>query len=95
MNRPKLNYLVDALLFLTGLGMAFTGFVRWLAFSSGGGPHGRHWGQEQVFLSLTRHEWADIHRYLALVLVALVIVHIYLHWSWIVTMTRQIFGQER
>ncbi|MGO0123065.1 DUF4405 domain-containing protein [Desulfothermobacter acidiphilus] len=61
-----------------------------------GGPGfgGRHWGQEQVFLSLTRHTWTDIHRYLALVLIALVLVHIYLHWSWIVAMTRQLFASK-
>ncbi|ACX52843.1 conserved hypothetical protein [Ammonifex degensii KC4] len=102
MNRSKLNYLVDCLLFLVGLGLAFSGFVRWLVLPGGGGGYGWQWGhggsygwrlsQEQVFLFLTRHTWTDIHRYLALALVALVIIHLYLHWSWIVSMTRQIFG---
>ena len=44
-----------------------------------------------VFMNLTRHEWGDIHFYLALTFLVLLVVHLILHWDWIV---RQSFGTK-
>jgi len=34
-------------------------------------------------LGWSRHEWGDLHFWLALVLVALVAMHLILHWDWV------------
>lgn len=41
-----------------------------------------------VLWGLTRHEWGDIHYYLALGLMAILAFHLFLHWKWIVCVTR-------
>lgn len=91
MLKVRLNYWLGWLLFLDGLGLAVSGFVRWfiLPGSGRGGPR----SQEAVFI-FTRHTWTDIHQWLAVAFVVLVVLHIYLHWSWVVVMTRHIFGRK-
>jgi hypothetical protein len=37
---------------------------------------------------LTRHEWGDVHYYIALVLMAILAFHLVLHWKWIVCVTQ-------
>jgi len=32
---------------------------------------------------MNRHEWGEIHFYLGLSLLALILIHLILHWSWI------------
>ncbi|MCA9398174.1 MAG: DUF4405 domain-containing protein, partial [Candidatus Omnitrophica bacterium] len=36
-----------------------------------------------VFMGLTRHEWGDIHFYISIVFLILLLIHIILHWGWI------------
>ena len=40
-----------------------------------------------VFMGLTRHEWGQIHFYIALIFLILLIIHLVLHWKWIQAMT--------
>ncbi|WP_434073336.1 hypothetical protein [Moorella naiadis (nom. illeg.)] len=40
----------------------------------------------------SRHEWVGFHELLAVIAVILVIVHIVLHWSWVMATTKRIFG---
>lgn len=35
-----------------------------------------------LLFGLTRHEWGDIHFYLAVLLFAALTLHVYLHWNW-------------
>jgi hypothetical protein len=41
---------------------------------------------------MPRHEWGDIHFYLAVGFVALMVVHIILHWGWIKCYFKSLFG---
>jgi len=45
-------------------------------------------GQRYTVLGLSRHEWGDLHFYIALSLFATLSLHILLHWKWIVNLTR-------
>ena len=36
---------------------------------------------------LTRHEWGDVHFYIAMALFATMSLHILLHWKWIINIT--------
>lgn len=87
------NYILFILLFLFGLCQAVSGFVLWLVLSTGQGLQG---GRGLVdtdtgsFLSWTRHEWIDFHDWTALALVVLVVVHLILHWKWIIYTTKKV-----
>jgi len=63
-----------------GLAQAVTGFVLWLGFPTGGGGGGRGWGGgggvgNLTFWELSKHTWIDIHDWVAVALVVIVIVH--------------------
>jgi hypothetical protein len=47
------------------------------------GQGGRRGLGHETFLGLTRHEFGDLHFFIAALLVGLIAVHIILHWSWI------------
>lgn len=92
MFRAMLNYWLAWLLFLSGLGLAVSGFVRWFTLP-GGGRGGLR--QEEAVFVFTWHTWTGIHQWLAVIFLVLVGVHIYLHWSWLVVLTQKIFGKKK
>jgi len=90
MSRSTLNFILDLVSFLNLLGLAFTGFIIKYMLPPGTSGLGRilHGGsgrgvQIEEFWSMTRHEWGNIHFYLAVVFVVLMIIHVILHWTWI------------
>ena len=101
MKRSSLNFIVDLASFLNLLSLIFTGIIIKYILPPGSGGRGRdlHGGQgrEQIkdLLSMTRHEWGDIHFGLAALFVALMIVHIILHWSWIKNCFKSLLGHSQ
>jgi cytochrome b subunit of formate dehydrogenase len=83
------NYLIAAVMGLLGLVQLVSGFVLWLALPCGG----RGGGGGSTFL-WSRDVWLTMHNRSALLLAAIVIVHIILHWGWIVRTTRSYFGRK-
>jgi hypothetical protein len=83
------NYVIAAVMGLLGLVQLVSGFVLWLALPCGGGRG----GGDGTFL-FSRDVWLTMHNRAALLLAAIVIVHIILHWGWIVRMTKSYFGRE-
>lgn len=75
MNKHRLHFVVDLLAYLTLVGLAATGLL--LAYRL---PHG---SGAATMLGLTRHEWGDVHFWLAIGLIALVALHVALHWRWV------------
>ena len=95
MSKIKLYWsLVVGMVFL-GLAEAVSGFVLWLGFPSGGGG-GRGFGGGGIgnltFWGITKHTWVDIHDWVAVALVVLVLVHVLLHWKWIFRMAKNMFN---
>lgn len=87
MRRNALNFTIDALFFLAMLAMAWTGVIMRFILppgsgGRGGGMHGTLWGW-------SRHDWGDLHFWLAVTGVALLLVHVLLHWSWVYAMGRR------
>jgi cytochrome b subunit of formate dehydrogenase len=89
LRKATLNYLIALVMALLGLVQLVSGFVLWLALPSGG----RGGGGDGTFL-FSRDVWLTMHNRSALLLAAIVIVHIILHWDWIVRMTKSYFGRE-
>ena len=72
----------------------FTGAVLWIAIPSGAGPfrHSQLGGVSdpgREFLGLGRGTWIDLHTWGAVALVALVVLHVVLHYRWLWRQTRR------
>lgn len=105
MRRSSLNFIIDLVALLNLLGLASTGFIMKYILPPGTGGRGRmlrggrgaeHFGEEiKELWSMTRHEWGDIHFYLAVIFAVLMVVHIILHWSWIKAYFKSLLGFSR
>ena len=73
--RKSLNLLVDLSAFALGLWLISTGLLIHFVLPPRSGP--------LEVLSLTRHDWGELHLYIALGFIALVLFHLFLHAQWI------------
>ena len=71
--------MLDLALYLVACVTAGTGLL--LAYRL---PHGSDNASRVVFLGYGRHEWGDIHTWIAYLGIMLVIVHLVLNWQWLV-----------
>jgi hypothetical protein len=95
MSRTALNAAIDAVAYAGFVFLGTTGLMlryqlppgsgRMHGMGSGAGAAGREittvWG-------FTRHEWGSIHYWAALGLLAILAVHLILHWKWIICVLR-------
>jgi hypothetical protein len=88
MNRSLLNLIIDLLAASCLLVMAATGYV--LRF-----PMPPSTNRTHELWSLSRHEWGTIHSWASLGLLAILVVHVALHWPWIVTMISRRFTHTK
>ena len=101
MKRSSVNFIIDAISFLNLLCLAYTGFIIKFILPPGTGGRGRlaheGLGREHIkeLWSISRHEWGDVHFYLAVAFVILMVVHIILHWTWIKCHVKSLFGGGR
>ena len=81
------NWWIDAVLFGSALIAGLSGLY-FLYFPSGGYQGGRnpYYNVQVVF---SRHTWDDLHMWGGVVMIAIAITHLILHWSWVVNMTRR------
>ncbi len=69
------NLIIDIISFLNLVLLIITGSVMYFIL-----PHG---SRDKEWLGLTRHEWGDIHFWVAILFVVVIGVHLVLHWKWI------------
>jgi cytochrome b subunit of formate dehydrogenase len=89
MNKQKINYTIDFLALVVFVITAFTGLV--LMFSM---PSGVRQGRFQSLLGIEKTTWIKLHDWFGLVLIILVVIHLILHWDWLVLMTRNILKKK-
>ena len=82
MKRSVLNIVIDALAAAVMLGMIATGIILRFTLPPGSGRTLALW-------TLTRHQWGDLHFWLSLAAVAIVLLHLALHWTWVVSVVRR------
>lgn len=88
MRRHKLNLAVDVAFFVLFIVLALTGILLEFVLPPGGGQ-GRNlvWG-------LTRHEWGDVHFWVAVAAAGALLVHLALHWAWVWASSFQALGAQ-
>ncbi len=95
-DKPKLNFIIDALMFLVMMAMAGLGFLMKYVLIPGRArwvKYGRN--VDLTLLGWDRHDWGDLHLYLGFTLLGLLILHIILHWKQIVGLFQRFISPER
>lgn len=87
-NKTRRNWIVDAAL-LVGTLIASLSGVYFLIFPDGGYMGGRnpYYGIRIIF---DRTGWEWIHTWLSLGMIAIALLHIILHWKWVVSTTKRV-----
>jgi hypothetical protein len=88
MKKNDWKCLVDTLLFVDVCSIGAIGLL--LAFVV---PSGKAPDASKFFMGLHRHEWGDIHLYLSLFMLGLLVLHVWLNWTWVVSSARGYFGE--
>ena len=91
MKKSKLNLIIDAMLLLSlaaiaGIGLLIKyvlvpGYLRWEIYEQ---------NVSLFFWGLDRHQWGTIHYTIGLVFLALLLLHIVLHWQTIIGIYRRL-----
>lgn len=89
----RLNYALDLVIAVAGIAVLVTGLV-FLFGGQGGFQGGRNPAFRTEMLGLARQAWNDLHTWSSLVLMAGIVVHLALHWDWIVCTTRQLLSSR-
>ena len=84
MKRNTLNFYIDLASFLVLFALLLTGLLIHYVLPPCGNcdGSGRRASGELALWGYGRHDFGKVHFYLALTTVALVLLHICLHWSW-------------
>ena len=96
MRRPRVssqtrnNWFIVFVLTISGMLVTFSGLY-FLFLPSGGYQGGRN-PTYDILILFTRTTWDLIHTWASVVMIAIAAIHIPLHWSWIVRMTKRVFA---
>lgn len=86
--KTRRNWIIDAGLFVGALIASISG-IYFLIFPDGGYMGGRNpYYGIQILFDRTGWEW--IHTWLSLGMIAIALVHIVLHWKWLVSTTKRV-----
>jgi hypothetical protein len=94
MSKVWRNFAIDVVLVLQVVALATTGAIMKWALPPGSG--GRGWrggmglGGPRTLLGMTRHDWGDVHFWIAVGLVVAIGLHLAVHWRWIVCRVRDL-----
>ncbi|MBI1389510.1 MAG: DUF4405 domain-containing protein [bacterium] len=84
MKRVQLNLYLNLAAYVLLLGLISTGLL--MEFTLLPGSRG---GQGMAVWGMTRHDWGDIHFYISLGFMTALLLHLYLHWEWILSTFRR------
>ena len=88
MNRNRLNLFVDAVTAIGVLGLVTTGLLIYFVLPPAVGQ-GR-----AVVVGMNRHDWGEVHFWIAMGVLLLLLVHMVLHWQWVCTMCCRAFTRR-
>ena len=83
-DKPKINLIIDAIIFMTLMSITGMGFLMKYVLVPGYIRNIMYDGNVDLyFLGLNRHEWGSIHLWLSFFFLFLLTFHIILHWKMI------------
>jgi cytochrome b subunit of formate dehydrogenase len=89
-NKARINYYVDIIIAISFVLVALSGVILFFA-GSGGYQGGRNPRYAQEVLGVSRLLWKDLHNWGGIIMMGGALLHLVLHWKWIVCMTRNLF----
>ena len=93
MKKATKNYIIFIFLFLLALFQTASGLIMWLALPSGQGYRGGRGSVAPDVFIWDRHTWINLHDWVAVALLALLILHLIFHWKWILYHTKRYLGR--
>jgi hypothetical protein len=81
MSKSAVNFLIDAVALAAIMLLSATGVLIRYVLPPGSGHFSQLWGMD-------RHQWGQIHFWIAVVLLTTVALHFFLHWHWVVGMVK-------
>ena len=95
MNKTKLNLIIDICLLIVMAGISGIGFL--VKYIMPCGHAVRHGGAKMYashLCGMDRHGWGDIHWYLGIILIVLLVLHIVFHWKMVTSMFKHLIPNE-
>ena len=86
MNKGKLYYVIDILLALSLILVLITGIIKWPGLTYLFRPVYRIIKARYL---VTIHDWAGV------AMAVFVLIHLALHWKWLVVMTKKVFEKRK
>jgi len=93
--RMKFNAIVNIIGFAAFVVLAVTGLVELMFLPPGTGGRGRGAEPAVTVLGMGRHDWGDIHNVAGVAFLAVVVLHLVLHWRWIRCLPRLLAATGR
>lgn len=85
------KFIVALALFTLFILDCFSGFVIWLILPRGSLDYFHMInGIGRTFWGLQRNTWIDIHAWLAITIISIVIIHLILNWKWVIAISKKI-----
>jgi preprotein translocase subunit SecY len=85
--QTRKKWLIDAIIFLSGLVAALSG-IYFLFVPSGGYQGGRN-PMYGVIILFSRHTWEDLHTWSGVLMIAIAVLHFAIHWRWVKVMSKR------
>jgi len=91
--KTRRNWLIDVVVFLGGVLAALSG-VYFMFVPSGGYQGGRN-PMYGVTILFSRYTWDVVHTWTGVLMIAAVVIHLAVHWRWVVMISRRIVNSMR
>jgi len=88
MKRSHINFIVDTIGLTALVLLATTGWIMRFILPPGS-------GSSRVIWDMDRHQWGSVHTWLAAIFLVAMVVHLILHWDWVMCMVRGGDGERR
>lgn len=86
--RTRMNWLINASVFLGGVVAAISG-IYFLFLTSGGYQGGRNiWYGVKILFE--RSTWGDLHTWGSVIMIIVITIHVAIHWDWIKMMAKRV-----
>jgi hypothetical protein len=89
MEKAKINYIVDFFAGISFFITTITGLIILLFL-----PSGVRQGSYQTFLGIQKIFFSEVHNWAGIIFIILVLIHLVLHWNWIICMTKNLFNKK-